>query len=72
VVRRPDGSLAIDRHGPGRGAWLCDGSMPCLDVAVGRRRFDRAFRMEVEQGAAQRLRAELGAAWERPMDDVRG
>ncbi len=55
VVRRPDGSLAIDRHGTGRGAWLCDGSVACLDVAVGRRRFDRAFRMAVEQGAAQRL-----------------
>jgi predicted RNA-binding protein YlxR (DUF448 family) len=23
VARRPDGSLAVGRHEPGRGAWLC-------------------------------------------------
>ncbi len=72
MVRRPDGTLAVDRYGPGRGAWLCDGSVACLDDAVARRRFDRAFRASVEPGAAQRLRMELGESWGRLMDDVRG
>ena len=52
VVRRPDGSLAVDRHGPGRGAWLCRGSLGCLDDAVRRHGFDRAFAASVDAGRA--------------------
>ena len=47
VARRPDGSLSVGRHEPGRGAWLCAGSAACFDAAVRRRAFGRALRCEV-------------------------
>jgi predicted RNA-binding protein YlxR (DUF448 family) len=72
VVRRADGTLAVDRRGPGRGAWLCSGSLGCLDVAVRRHGFDRAFRAPIGRNAAQHLRDELGTLWRGPTDDVRG
>jgi predicted RNA-binding protein YlxR (DUF448 family) len=47
VARRPDGSLAVGRSEPGRGAWLCSGSVECFDAAVRRRAFSRALQREV-------------------------
>ena len=47
VARRPDGSLAVGRGEPGRGAWLCAGSESCFDAAVRRRAFSRSLRSEV-------------------------
>ena len=47
VARRPDGSLAVGRSEPGRGAWLCAGSVACFDAAVRRRAFSRALQREV-------------------------
>jgi len=47
IARRPDGSLAVGRGEPGRGAWLCAGSEPCFDEAVRRRALGRALRSEV-------------------------
>jgi predicted RNA-binding protein YlxR (DUF448 family) len=47
VARHPDGSLAVGRTEPGRGAWLCAGSAACFDAAVRRRAFPRALRCEV-------------------------
>ena len=47
VARRPDGSLAVGRSEPGRGAWLCADSVGCFDAAVRRRAFSRALRSEV-------------------------
>ena len=47
VARRPDGALAVGRTEPGRGAWLCAGSVACFDAAVQRRAFGRALRAEV-------------------------
>jgi predicted RNA-binding protein YlxR (DUF448 family) len=47
VARRPDGSLAVGRNEPGRGAWLCTGSAECFDIAVRRRAVARALRCEV-------------------------
>ena len=50
-VRRPSSSVAcsaptvsarVDRHGAGRGAWLCGAG--CFELAVRRRAFDRAWR----------------------------
>ncbi len=61
VVHRADGSLSVDRTGPGRGAWLCAGSTACLDQALRRRAFDRALRAMVPPGAADGLRAEVEA-----------
>ncbi len=50
---------------PGRGAWLCAESPGCLDQALRRRSFERAFRRPMVEGAtdglAERL-AQVGAA----------
>jgi predicted RNA-binding protein YlxR (DUF448 family) len=51
-----DGAVRIDRHGAGRGAWLC--GIECLEPAR-RRGFERAFRTSVDADAIDRLAAEL-------------
>lgn len=60
VVRRDDGSLAVGRTLPGRGAWLCRGPDDCVGTAQKRRAFERALRGPVAPGAVDRLRSELG------------
>jgi len=62
VVRLGDGSLAPGRALPGRGAWLCRGSVSCVDTAHRRRAFERALRAPVAPGAVDRLKQELGVA----------
>ncbi len=59
VVRRPDGSLAVGRTEPGRGAWLCAGSGACFDAAVRRRAFGRALRSDVPAHELARVRERL-------------
>ncbi|MEL7210028.1 MAG: YlxR family protein [Actinomycetota bacterium] len=59
VVRRGDGSLSVGRTLPGRGAWLCAGSTECLDEAIRRSAFSRAFRAEVAADDAESLRNRL-------------
>ena len=59
VARRPDGSLAVGRSEPGRGAWLCAGSAACFDTAVRRRAFGRALRCEVPAHELDGLRERL-------------
>ena len=44
----------VDRHAPGRGAWLC--SLACFDTAVRRRGFERAWRRSVSTDALTTLR----------------
>jgi uncharacterized protein len=68
VVRRPDGSLALGKALPGRGAWLCARSS-CLDLALRRRAFDRALRAPVEPSGAEELRRRFEEA---PMCEDRG
>jgi predicted RNA-binding protein YlxR (DUF448 family) len=63
VVRGPGGMLSVDRHGPGRGAWLCGGSHRCLDEAVRRHGFDRAFAASTGATDVEQLRAQLDRAW---------
>jgi len=58
----PGGALSVDRQGAGRGAWLCTGSPGCLDDAVRRRGFDRAFAAPIGAADLQQLRAQLGEA----------
>jgi len=55
VVAGPDGGLAVGRDLPGRGAWLCAGSLSCLEVAARRRAFDRALRTTVDPAAVEEL-----------------
>jgi uncharacterized protein len=59
IARRPDGSLAVGRGEPGRGAWLCAGSEVCFDAAVRRRAFSRALRSEVPAHELAWLRERL-------------
>jgi predicted RNA-binding protein YlxR (DUF448 family) len=52
-----DGIAHVDRNGPGRGAWLCGSE--CLDVAIRRKAFDRAWRTTVRAGQLEGLAGEL-------------
>ena len=63
VVRRPDGSLAGDRNGSGRGAWLCAASLEdCAREAKRRKAFARAFRTTVDGGAVDALLHVFGSS----------
>jgi predicted RNA-binding protein YlxR (DUF448 family) len=72
VVPTEAGGLTVDRSGPGRGAWLCRGSLDCLALAVRRHGFDRAFATAIADAEVECLRAELAAAWGQVTPDVRG
>ena len=60
LVAASGGVLAVGRHLPGRGAWLCRGAPACLEQALLRGALARALRTSVaaEQGD---LRARLAA-----------
>jgi predicted RNA-binding protein YlxR (DUF448 family) len=62
----------VDRRAPGRGAWLCRDSTGCLDEAVRKHGFERAFKASIDAEGLQQLQMHLGKAWERPAPDVRG
>jgi predicted RNA-binding protein YlxR (DUF448 family) len=55
-----DGTLAVGRDLPGRGAWLCRGSPGCLERAVKRHAFSRALPGEVGRAQLDRLASVLG------------
>jgi len=59
IVRLPDGSLRIGRTLPGRGAWLCAGSLECLNQAAQRNAFSRALRSPVSSDDVLALGPEL-------------
>jgi predicted RNA-binding protein YlxR (DUF448 family) len=59
VVALPDGSLAFGRTRPGRGAWLCRGSLACFDAAARRNAFERALRTTMGSEAVASLRVTL-------------
>ncbi len=59
VVRTSTGELAVGRSLAGRGAWLCEGSARCVDLAERRKAFGRALRASVEASAVASLRARL-------------
>ncbi len=60
VARRPDGSLAVGRHEPGRGAWLCAATIStCFETAVRRRAFGRALRTELSEDQLELVRGKL-------------
>ena len=62
----------MDRNGGGRGAWLCRDSIGCLDGAVRKHGFERAFKSSIDAGDLQQLHMHLGEAWGRHARDVRG
>ncbi|MDQ2649232.1 MAG: YlxR family protein [Actinomycetota bacterium] len=53
----PEGSLLIGSSLAGRGAWLCAGSLECLQLASRRNAFSRALRTTVAPNAAKDLEA---------------
>ncbi len=60
VPERGAGSgLAVGRNLPGRGAWLCAGSVVCVELAARRGAFARALRTSVEPSAVASLRDAL-------------
>ncbi len=59
VVRRVDGTLAVGRTLAGRGAWLCAGSVACVEQARSRGAFGRALRGPVSETALDTLSTEL-------------
>ena len=60
VVRSSDGTLAMGRALPGRGAWLCAASAPaCVDLARKKKAFTRAFRAPVGDEQVVSLRSFL-------------
>jgi predicted RNA-binding protein YlxR (DUF448 family) len=62
----------VDRHAAGRGAWLCRDSTGCLDEAVRKHGFERAFKASIGAEDLQQLHMHLSEASERPAPDVRG
>ncbi|MGQ0434706.1 MAG: YlxR family protein [Microthrixaceae bacterium] len=61
LVATREGTLAIGRTLPGRGAWLCAASRPCLELAVRRNALSRALRSPVSSDQALALEPHLGA-----------
>ena len=59
MVRDADGSLAIGRSRPGRGAWLCRDRPECVELADKRRAFERALRGPVGRTEVEQLRIDL-------------
>jgi predicted RNA-binding protein YlxR (DUF448 family) len=59
VARGVDGRVAVGRHRPGRGAWLCAGSPACFETAVRRRALGRALRTELSTADIEGLRGKL-------------
>lgn len=60
VVRLSDGELTTGPGMPGRGAWLCAGSLRCLAVGKRKGAFARALRAPVSSAAVDRLGVLLG------------
>ena len=51
----------ISRVAPGRGAWLCSGSLSCLDLAVRRNAMSRALHVPIAASQVAALSAEMQA-----------
>ena len=62
IVRRDDARVVVGRTLSGRGAWLCAGSLACLQQARRRNAFGRALRGSVSETALDTLTAELASS----------
>jgi predicted RNA-binding protein YlxR (DUF448 family) len=58
VALDPSGEVAFGRNTAGRGAWLCAGSVGCLEKALLKGSLARALGTKIDVGATDRLRAE--------------
>jgi predicted RNA-binding protein YlxR (DUF448 family) len=60
VARTAEGNLHIGRTLPGRGAWLCRGTLrQCSELAIRKGGFARAFRTRVASEELSALRHEI-------------
>jgi len=59
VVRLTEGTLAVGRSLPGRGAWLCAEDPGCFERAMRRNAFGRAFRQPVCAEAVAGLQRQI-------------
>lgn len=57
VARAPDGSVQVGRTLAGRGAWLCGHNRACLELALKRKAFGRALRVDLAPEDLEALRA---------------
>jgi predicted RNA-binding protein YlxR (DUF448 family) len=64
-VLAPGGQAVVSRSAAGRGAWLCVPPMPCFELAVRRKAFERAWRRPVGADAVAELRGTLQSWSER-------
>jgi predicted RNA-binding protein YlxR (DUF448 family) len=64
-----DGTVAIGRTAPGRGAWLC--SPECFGTARRRRGFERAWRRPLPAGALEVLEPGISNAFESTTTQMR-
>ena len=55
-VLTADGHPAVSRTAAGRGAWLCAPPGPCLELALRRKAFERAWRHPVSADTVAELR----------------
>lgn len=60
IVRSPEGVFSVDFKGkmPGRGAYVCH-KPECFDMAVKRKRFEKAFQGPVGADVLEALRSEM-------------
>jgi predicted RNA-binding protein YlxR (DUF448 family) len=65
IARTGDGRLAVGRTLAGRGAWLCQDTPDCLDLAARRGGFARAFRVSIGAERIEDLRIDLGRSPDR-------
>jgi predicted RNA-binding protein YlxR (DUF448 family) len=68
-VTKSDTGIVVDGPSDGRGAWLCRGTAPgeiaaavCVDAALSRRAFARAWRRDVDAGDERAISDLVGRA----------
>jgi len=61
VVATSGGGLAPGRNLPGRGAWLCRGSVACMQEALRKGSLARALRTTLDPDAGAALCRGIGA-----------
>jgi predicted RNA-binding protein YlxR (DUF448 family) len=61
VVGRSDGTLAVGRSLPGRGAWLCKSRHGCFERAKRRGQLERALRQPISDDGYRLARAAIAA-----------
>ncbi|MCL5948712.1 MAG: YlxR family protein [Actinobacteria bacterium] len=59
MVLLEEGSIGIGVSSCGRGAWLCTGSVECIELAVRAKAFGRAFRKDVSVETVERVRESI-------------